>query len=243
MSTPQKQEQPTLTEQKQYWDERWDRTRTPNDWAMRRARAILDLLRPLPFRQPRILDIGCGTGWFTEQLAALGEPLGFDLSERAIEIARSQSPQIRYVAGNLYEHQFEGRFDLVVAQEVIAHVEDQVRFVSRVAEILNPGGYFVTTTVNRFVFERMAMRHQPDPDQHIKLWLNLSEFQALLRPHFRVLATTSVIPMGGEGILRIVNSHKLNTALGWFLPEGTLERWKEKAGLGFTLIVLAQKGR
>jgi hypothetical protein len=85
------------------------------------------------------------------------------------------------------------------------------------------------------------MTQLPDPREHIKQWLNLKEFKELLSPRFRVVASTSILPMGHRGILRPVNSHKVNTALQLLPPASSLERWKERAGLGYTLIVLVQK--
>jgi len=63
----------------------------------------------------------------------------------------------------------------------------------------------------------------------------------MLRQRFRVLRMTSIMPIGDRGFFRLVNSYKLNTALGWVIPPRYLERVKEWAGLGYTLIALAQK--
>jgi 2-polyprenyl-3-methyl-5-hydroxy-6-metoxy-1,4-benzoquinol methylase len=65
---------PAQDEQKQYWDNRWDRIKDeyPHAWARQRGDAILAMLRSLSLGHPRILDMGCGTGWFTEELAGIG---------------------------------------------------------------------------------------------------------------------------------------------------------------------------
>lgn len=81
----------------------------------------------------------------------------------------------------------------------------------------------------------------PDPREHIKKWLNQKEFKRILQPRFRVLRTMSIIPLGDLGILRFTNSHKVNTALGWFIGPSNVESLKEWAGLGYTLIALTQK--
>ena len=155
-------EQPTVDQQKDYWDERWNKTRAPNDWMIRRGQTILSFLSGLELKQPSFLDIGCGTGWFTGELAKLGSATGIDLSEEAIGIAKSQYPDITYVAGNLYENHFpDNSFDVVVAQEVIPHVHDQERFLELIEAILKPGGYLVLTMVNKFVMERSDWDHGP----------------------------------------------------------------------------------
>src|SRR3989441_2447937 len=94
---------PSLAEQRRYWDERWDRQRLPNDYQRRRGDAVLAMLDSLRLRDPEILDFGCGTGWFTADLARRGRATGIDLSEVAIAQARTAYPQVRFIAGNLYQ--------------------------------------------------------------------------------------------------------------------------------------------
>jgi 2-polyprenyl-3-methyl-5-hydroxy-6-metoxy-1,4-benzoquinol methylase len=231
---------PSLAEQKQYWDERWDRNRIPNLWQLRRAEKILEMIRSLALDRPKILDLGCGTGWFAGQLSQVGETIGIDLSETAIRVANLQFPHVRFISGNLYEIPFlPEEFDIVVAQEVIAHVEDQVKFLERVAYTLKPEGYLIVTTVNKFVIERTPQA--PDPREHIKQWLSIKALKHLLASYFEVIATTTVIPMGNCGILRLVNSYKINTFLSLVVPRQRLEILKEKAGLGYTRIVMSRK--
>jgi 2-polyprenyl-3-methyl-5-hydroxy-6-metoxy-1,4-benzoquinol methylase len=231
---------PSLADQHRYWDARWDRTRSPNDWSLRRGEAILELIRPLPLERPTILDVGCGTGWFTGRLSRLGPTVGMDLSHTAIVLAKSQFPDVTFIAGNVFETQLPtAHFDLVVSQEVIAHVKDQSALLDCIAEAMKPGGYLVITTANKLVMNRVDFG--PDPDAHIKQWLDIRTLKRLLRRRFDVLRTTSVLPMGDRGFLRIVNSAKINDIVSWVIPRRYLEAFKERAGLGYTLVALAQK--
>jgi 2-polyprenyl-3-methyl-5-hydroxy-6-metoxy-1,4-benzoquinol methylase len=234
---------PTEGEQKSYWDTRWNQGKDtyPNAWARRRGAVILSLLQKLPLRQPRILDMGCGTGWFTKELAELGDAVGVELSEAAIAMAKSQYPGPAFVAGNVLNMPLPpAEFDVVVSLEVIAHVEDQDRYVTRAAEALKPHGYLVMTTVNKFVHDRTEW--PDDVPGHIRAWLDRRALRRLVTRHgFRILRLTSVIPMGNGGILRLVNSHRLNAGLSRVLSAATLTQLKERAGLGLTLIALAQK--
>jgi 2-polyprenyl-3-methyl-5-hydroxy-6-metoxy-1,4-benzoquinol methylase len=198
------------------------------------------MLESLRLRDPEILDFGCGTGWLTAALSQAGRATGIDLSEVAIAQARAAYPHVRFIAGNLYETTFPAEhFDVVVSQEVVAHVEDPGAYLETVARILKPNGYLIITTANRLVIEHWD--HGPDPDAHIKFFANRREFKRMLRGWFRVLHATSIMPIGDRGILRLVNSYKLNTALGWLLSLRYIERLKERAGFGYTLIALAQK--
>jgi 2-polyprenyl-3-methyl-5-hydroxy-6-metoxy-1,4-benzoquinol methylase len=233
---------PTLDIQKKFWNDKWDQSRNqyPHDRARRRGDKILAYLRSIGRERPTILDLGCGTGWFTNQLAELGPSTGLDLSVEAIAQAKSQFPQVAFQAGNLFEMALsERQFDVIVSQEVLAHVADQSGYLERAALMLKPGGHLIVTTPNPFIHERCEWPVLPPG--HIEQWLTPRALKHLLRPHFRVLRRTTAVPLGHRGFLRLVNSPKLNGVLGTLLSKGRIEAFKEWAGFGWTQIVLAQK--
>jgi len=239
---------PSPDEQRAYWDDRWETQRSPNDWQERRARTILAMLQDLQLDAPRILDLGCATGWMTKWLSDFGPTEGVDLSQHAIEIAQSQYPEIRFTAGDLYEIPLASEpVDVVVCQEVIAHVSDQPLLVRRISDIIKPGGYLIISSANRFVMDRVKDSDEivgvgsEDPDEHIKKWLSMKDLKNILKPYFNVIRTTSVIPMGRRGCLRIINSYKLNKAVNWLIPQRRLDEFKERIGLGYSIIAMAQK--
>jgi SAM-dependent methyltransferase len=236
---------PSPEEQKRYWDERWNRVKDeyPDAWARRRGAAVLGTLYSLSLQRPRILDMGCGTGWFTEELTRIGEATGIELSEAAVSLARSRYPHATFIAGNVLAVALPAaHFDVVVSLEVIAHVEDQNRYLEQAAHVLKPGGHLVITTVNKFVHDRTDWA--ADSPGHIRFWLDRGSFRRLLTRHgFRILRMTSVIPIGHGGILRLVNSPKLNALAAGVISARTLEALKERAGLGWTWIALARRRR
>jgi SAM-dependent methyltransferase len=233
---------PGLPEQERYW-ETWQSTKSITQWSQIRAEAILTLLRGLELKQPNILDLGCGTGWFTERLAAFGSATGVDLSLKAMAEAKEQLSKATFLGGDLFEVDLpRGHYDVVVSQQVIAHVVDQARYVERAASLLRPRGHLILTTPNRFVMDRLGdLGWEPTPPEHLEYWLDGKALRRLLRPRFEILRFTSILPIGRLGLLRIVNSEKLNGALRRLVPEARLRAWKERAGFGYTLVVLARK--
>ena len=238
---------PTIDEQRSFWNWHWQNIETRkvlNDWTERRAQEMLALIRGLSLSNPRILDFGCGQGWFTERLADLGEAHGIDLSTEGIEAARLRRPDINYTAGSIYDSPLPTSFfDILISSEVIAHVEDQSRYVERAAQVLRPGGYLIITTGNKFVMDRLGdVGWNVQPPQHIARQLSRRQLKALLTSAgFTVLKSLTAIPHGHRGILRIVNSYRLNSALCSFVAQNKLEAFKEKMGLGWQMIFLAQK--
>jgi 2-polyprenyl-3-methyl-5-hydroxy-6-metoxy-1,4-benzoquinol methylase len=237
---------PTIEVQRQFWDwhwEHWEQRKVLNEWTERRAREILKLIRGLPLARPRMLDFGCGLGWFTERLGDLGEAHGIDLSPGGIAAAQARRPDINYLAGDIYDAPLpRDYFDIVISQEVIAHVQDQPRYIQRAAELLRVGGYLIVTTGNKFVIDRLGdVGWVKQPPQHIRRELSRAQLRKLLAPQFRILEINTIIPHGHLGILRIVNSHKLNSLVRLVLPQEKINGLKERAGLGWQMIFLAQK--
>ena len=234
---------PSLTEQQRFWNA-WNATlRDPknlNEWALKRCETILGLVRSLALDNPKIIDFGCGTGWLTERLAQFGPATGIDLAESVIAAAQSRAPQIKFLAGDLLHLPLPSAYyDLVVSQEVIAHIPDQVAYLDRAADVLKPRGYLIITTPNKFVMDRGDWPAQPPA--HIEQWLTMTHLKQLLHEHFRILRTTTIVPLGHHGILRLINSRKINAALESLVSPQTLERFKGWAGCGYTLVALAQK--
>ena len=240
--TPEAPDYPGLPEQERYW-ETWQATKSITEWSQIRAEAILGLLRRLQLNQPNIIDLGCGNGWFTARLAAYGKATGTDLSLKAMAEAKEQFPQATFLGGDLFQVDLPlNHYDVVVSQQVIAHVVDQPRYVERAASLLKPRGYLILTTPNRFVMDRLGdLGWERTPREHLELWLHAKDVRRLLRPRFEILEFKSIIPFGQKGVLRLVNSEKLNGALRRFIPEARLRAWKERAGFGYTLVVLARK--
>jgi 2-polyprenyl-6-hydroxyphenyl methylase / 3-demethylubiquinone-9 3-methyltransferase len=108
-----------------------------------------------PFAGLRLLDIGCGGGLIAEPLARLGASVtGLDPSPENIETARrhakGQALAIDYLTGTSGELATQGRrFDCVIALEVIEHVPDVPAFLRTCADVTEPGGLIVLSTLNR----------------------------------------------------------------------------------------------
>lgn len=114
------------------------------------------LLNEDPYQSLRgltILDVGCGGGILCEPLARLGAHVtGIDCSDAAIDVARTHAMEhgldITYDVQNI-EHIQKKTFDVVIASEVIEHVDDPARFVHDISNVLKPGGFAMITTLNR----------------------------------------------------------------------------------------------
>jgi SAM-dependent methyltransferase len=107
-------------------------------------------------RGKRVLDAGCGAGYGSAELARNAESVvGVDLAPEAVEFARAQ-----YASENLRFEQAsctalphaDGSFDLVVAFEVIEHLEDWRAFLTESRRVLATSGQLVVSTPNKLYY-------------------------------------------------------------------------------------------
>src|SRR5262249_41725555 len=95
----------------------------------------------------RILDVGCGDGYYDHQIAARGASVvGIDLRESAIALARrrNQTARTEFCVMDAEEMAFPaGCFDKVVSFCVIEHFARDQRVIEHVARVLKPSGWFV----------------------------------------------------------------------------------------------------
>ncbi len=107
---------------------------------------------PQPENPPlRVLDVGCGAGFLTHRLAALGYAVqGLDCSPGALRMARSRSGSDRYHRGDALRLPFrDGSFDAVCAMDFLEHIENPRAAIAEAARVLRPGGLFFFHTFNR----------------------------------------------------------------------------------------------
>ena len=106
------------------------------------------------------LDVGCGGGILTEKLRRLGANVtGIDASKSAIDVAKEHAKKSRLEINykcittsellEIKKEKVQNKFDLVVASEVIEHVNNRKIFLSNISDLCRPGGIVVFTTINK----------------------------------------------------------------------------------------------
>lgn len=104
------------------------------------GKGVVELLDPKSGE--RILDLGCGDGVLTLQIAELGaEVVGTDASESFVETARSKGLNARHMDAHALE--FDGEFDAVFSNAALHWMLEPQKVVAGVAKSLKPGGRFV----------------------------------------------------------------------------------------------------
>jgi len=132
----------------------------------------------------RVLDVGCGNGFFAGLFASKGcEVTGVDLSDSGIAIARKAYPNVRFETLAADEQILAklgvAPFDLVISTEVVEHLYAPRPYVQGCHAALKPGGRMVLSTPYNGYLKNLALatlgaydrHHNPLWDGgHVKFW-------------------------------------------------------------------------
>lgn len=134
-----------------------------------RIQFILNLIQPiitstdknLPMQGIKVLDIGCGGALLTIELAKLGASVvAIDVTEENIKASQYHINEYHPDLDITFHHQsieslasvdheLLNSFDIVIASEVIEHVNNYQLFLKEAISFLRPDGYFFGSTMNK----------------------------------------------------------------------------------------------
>lgn len=147
----------------------------------------------------KILDIGCGGGYLSEEMAKMGYRVtGIDPSASSIAAARQHAAQsalsIDYRIGKAESLPFaDASFEAVTCVDVLEHVDDLSKTIAEIARVLKPGGLFMFDTINRtlmswlgiiFIAQEFPLTRFFPPWTHDwKMFIRPTELKAFLASH------------------------------------------------------------
>lgn len=189
-------------------------------------------------RGRRVLDVGCGTGFWTAYYLERGaDYTGIDIAPSSVKRLAERYPGSRFLHADVSEAAIEGTFDIVNVFDVLYHITDDARFeaaLTRLARAVAPGGLLLLTDL----FE-----DSPGLAEHNRM-RSLARYRAVLdvsgaRFDCAPLRPTHVLLNSDLGLLRF-----LNRAPGLLLA---LDRWLLAMGAGRDarhnkLLVAAREG-
>jgi SAM-dependent methyltransferase len=136
-----------------------------------------------------VLDAACGSGYGAAMLAENATAVvGCDISPEAIEYARrvygaskGGALRVEYCEADCFALPFpSARFDLVVAFEIIEHLENPEAFLKEMDRVLGPAGLLLVSTPNRLYYTEE--RGEINPFHRHEF--TFDEFDRSLQAHF-----------------------------------------------------------
>jgi len=107
-----------------------------------------------PFKNIKILDIGCGGGLLSEPMCRLGASVvGIDASEKNIKVAKFHAKKnklkIDYKVASPEKLKTKLKFDVILNMEIVEHVEDINFFIKESSKLLRKNGVMFIATLNK----------------------------------------------------------------------------------------------
>src|SRR5215216_60258 len=95
------------------------------------------------------LDVGCGSGDVTLEMARLvgptGRVIGIDMDTTKMQLAQQEADQeaninVKFYALDIAHLDYEGEYDLVYARFLLTHLREPVHALQRMIKAAKPGG-------------------------------------------------------------------------------------------------------
>ncbi len=132
-----------------------------------------------------VLDAGCGSGYGSAELAKSARVVGIDVSAEAVRHAACTfgAPGVCFLQADCETLPFaDGAFDLVVAFEVIEHLEKWRNLLDEARRVLRPTGMLLVSTPNKAYYAETRATAGPNPF-HVHEF-ECAEFRAALSAVF-----------------------------------------------------------
>lgn len=104
------------------------------------------------FQMLNILEIGCGTGFYTRLMYDLGarKVTAIDITDTLFHDHRKNFPSYQFIKKDITKDKIEGKFDLIIMIDVIEHIVEKSKLTSAMENVknsLSPEGIFVISPI------------------------------------------------------------------------------------------------
>jgi SAM-dependent methyltransferase len=131
-------------------------------WVSSRNRLFKTIVyaQMVPTGKTKFLEIGCGTGNFIQQIVENENLIitGSEIYLKGLVYAKKNLPNVDFIQFDVTQGGIGEEFDLIVAFDVIEHIENDVAAISNINKMLHKGGRVIITV-----------------PQHMFLWSKLDE--------------------------------------------------------------------
>jgi SAM-dependent methyltransferase len=196
----------------------WFRGRRAVLWAMLRRAGLPD--------HPRVLDAGCGTGRNLAEFGRLGTARGVDPSPAAIEFCRRRGLGEVEAAGIEALPFADGAFDLILATDVLEHVERDEAAASELRRVAAPGALLLVTVP---AYRWLWSQHD-DSHHHLRRYtagalrtrLTAAGWRPVLLTYFNTLLLPAI------ALVRLLARRRSSSRTDYQLTGGVLNRLLEQ---------------
>ncbi len=139
-----------------------DKNAESSFWVSSRNRLFKNIVQKnmLPTGRTKFLEIGCGTGDFIQHIVQNEnlEITGSEIYIKGLLYAKKNLPIVDFIQFDVTQGVLGEEFDIIVAFDVLEHIENDIAAIFNINRMLHPGGCLIVTV-----------------PQHMFLWSNLDE--------------------------------------------------------------------
>ena len=127
-----------------YYQNGVERSILQKKWHLGKLRATLGLMQSYDLKPKKVLDVGCASGWFLNEIAAVypnAKYYGVDVYEDAVKYGNRTYKQLNLKVSDAHMLPYASKtFDLVVCTEVLEHVIDPDNVLKEIKRVLTDDG-------------------------------------------------------------------------------------------------------
>lgn len=177
-----------------------------------------------PQKNDKILEIGCGSGVWTESIARnCNEIIAIDISPHMIKEARKYAHEknIKFLTGNLSSMSIKQKFDKIFAIRSFEYIEDKLQVIRKMHELLRSDGKLIVVTKSKPCLWDLVYRKRWEKEKFQQKKISYRQTYKLLVPYFKDIIFKPVIirlPIFAEGNneLKIVSKRTQKYFLSFF---------------------------
>lgn len=167
---------------------------------------LLKVLNSRLSNYAKMLDIGCGTGTMCFYFAARGiVTTGIDISKKAIKQAKLNARHLsllnktNFYTSNFPRKNIRGKFDLIVCSEVLEHIKDDGKAVSKIYSLLRKGGeaLFSVPLKSSFLYRYKLLDEFEKKVGHCRRYSELEIINLVSKSKFKIIELEK-----NQGLLR-----------------------------------------
>lgn len=144
------------------------------------------LLKGEKLKNVKLLDAGCGTGWFSQKaLSYQAKVYSLDLGDKLLEkTAEKCDYKSKLIKGDILALPFQNNyFDIVISSEVIEHTHKPKKAIAELVRVLKENGILILTTPNKlwypvlFLSSMLGLRKYKGMEN----WLSYEEIKEAIK--------------------------------------------------------------
>lgn len=196
---------------------------------------IITRLKSLSSKSFKVLDVGCGGGLLSNELAKFGHDVtGIDISQESLRVAQTfdVTKSVKYLMADAFNLPFEDKtFDVVTAMDFLEHVDRPFEVIQEFSRVLKPGGIFFFHTFNRNIISHLVaikfvewfIKNTPKNMHTIDLFIKPKEIKKYCeKAGMKFITMTGIMPKISSIDFKMVRTGIVSPNMEFKLSKSTL---------------------